>query len=185
VVPLEINRLDVASSPDQYRVIAGAIYDSLLKREIRYAFERYHPSEALQAIRTPAEIVEAPREGTCLDLAALFCGLCEAYELLPLLIVINGHALAAVSLTNGVREWNGPRPAAIVQRDGTGRVAVGGVAHKPWRVEAAEAEMPRGAKAVVAQLLAGARTTHDNVFKPPLVERLPPHSRPMPRQAGE
>ena len=38
--------------------------------------------------------------------------------------------------------------AAIVQRDGTGRVALGGVAHKPWRVEAAEAEMPRGAKAV-------------------------------------
>ncbi|MET0409250.1 MAG: xanthine dehydrogenase family protein subunit M, partial [Hyphomicrobium sp.] len=36
---------------------------------------------------------------------------------------------------------------AIVQPDGTGRVAVGGVAHKPWRVEAAEAELPRGAKA--------------------------------------
>jgi xanthine dehydrogenase YagS FAD-binding subunit len=61
--------------------------------------------------------------------------------------------------------------AAIVQRDGTGRVAVGGVAHRPWRVEAAEAEMPRGAAAVAARLLAGARTTHDNAFKPPLVER--------------
>ncbi|HEX2136815.1 MAG TPA: xanthine dehydrogenase family protein subunit M [Microvirga sp.] len=61
--------------------------------------------------------------------------------------------------------------AAVVQRDGTGRVALGGVAHKPWRVEAAEAEMPRGAKAVAAQLLAGARTTHDNAFKLPLAER--------------
>jgi xanthine dehydrogenase YagS FAD-binding subunit len=61
--------------------------------------------------------------------------------------------------------------AAIVQRDGTGRVALGGVAHKPWRVEAAEAEMPRGAKAVAAGLLAGARTTHDNAFKLPLAER--------------
>lgn len=60
---------------------------------------------------------------------------------------------------------------AIVQRDGTGRVALGGVAHKPWRVEAAETEMPRGAKAVTAQLLAGARTTHENAFKLPLVER--------------
>ena len=29
--------------------------------------------------------------------------------------------------------------AAIVQRDGSGRVALGGVAHKPWRVEAADA----------------------------------------------
>src|SRR4051794_2156003 len=60
---------------------------------------------------------------------------------------------------------------AIVQRDGTGRVALGGVAHKPWRVEAAEAEMPRGAKPVAERLLAGARTTHDNAFKVPLVER--------------
>jgi len=61
--------------------------------------------------------------------------------------------------------------AAIVQRDGTGRVALGGVAHKPWRVEAAEREMPRGAKAVAAALIAGARTTHENQFKVPLVER--------------
>jgi len=60
---------------------------------------------------------------------------------------------------------------AIVQRDGSGRVALGGVAHKPWRVEAAEADLPRGAKAVAGQLLAGARTTHDNAFKLPLVER--------------
>jgi xanthine dehydrogenase YagS FAD-binding subunit len=61
--------------------------------------------------------------------------------------------------------------AAIVQRNGSGRVALGGVAHKPWRVEAAETEMPRGAKAVTARLLAGARTTRDNAFKLPLVER--------------
>ncbi|MET4385755.1 xanthine dehydrogenase YagS FAD-binding subunit [Bradyrhizobium sp. F1.4.3] len=60
---------------------------------------------------------------------------------------------------------------AIVQRDGTGRVAVGGIAHKPWRVEAAEAEMPRGAKAVAARLLDGARPTRDNAFKLALVER--------------
>jgi xanthine dehydrogenase YagS FAD-binding subunit len=61
--------------------------------------------------------------------------------------------------------------AAIVQRDGTGRVALGGVAHKPWRVEAAEAELPRGARAVASRLLAGARTTHHNAFKLPLAER--------------
>jgi xanthine dehydrogenase YagS FAD-binding subunit len=61
--------------------------------------------------------------------------------------------------------------AAIVQRDGTGRVALGGVAHKPWRVEASEAQMPRGAKAVTSKLLAGARTTKENAYKLPLVER--------------
>ena len=59
----------------------------------------------------------------------------------------------------------------IIQPDGTGRVAVGGVAHKPWRVEAAEAELPRGAKAVATPLLAGAKPTHDNEFKLTLVER--------------
>ncbi|WP_420132987.1 FAD binding domain-containing protein [Rhodopseudomonas sp.] len=61
--------------------------------------------------------------------------------------------------------------AAIVQRDGSGRVALGGVAHKPWRNEAAEAEMPRGAQAVTRKLLADARTTEQNAFKVPLVER--------------
>ena len=61
--------------------------------------------------------------------------------------------------------------AAVIQRDGTGRVAVGGVAHKPWRVEAAEADLPRGPRAVTERLLAGAKPTHDNAFKVPLVER--------------
>ncbi|MDO9402936.1 MAG: xanthine dehydrogenase family protein subunit M [Polaromonas sp.] len=61
--------------------------------------------------------------------------------------------------------------AAVVHKDGTGRVAVGGVAHKPWRIEAAEAALPQGAKAVTSQLLAGARTTHENAYKLPLVER--------------
>ncbi|UFX43503.1 xanthine dehydrogenase family protein subunit M [Bradyrhizobium sp. 41S5] len=61
--------------------------------------------------------------------------------------------------------------AAIVQRDGTGRVALGGVAPKPWRVEAAEMELPDGAKAVTARLFADAKPTRDNAYKLPLAER--------------
>ncbi len=61
--------------------------------------------------------------------------------------------------------------AAIVQPNGIGRVALGGVAHKPWRVETAEAEMPNGAPAVTAKVLAGAAPTHDNEFKIMLAER--------------
>ncbi|MBH1966171.1 MAG: xanthine dehydrogenase family protein subunit M [Comamonadaceae bacterium] len=61
--------------------------------------------------------------------------------------------------------------AAVVQRDGSGRVALGGVAHKPWRVEASEAAMPGGSKELTAQLLAGAEPTHANAYKVPLVER--------------
>jgi xanthine dehydrogenase YagS FAD-binding subunit len=60
---------------------------------------------------------------------------------------------------------------AVVQRDGSGHVAVGGVAPQPWRVEAAEAELPRGARAVTTQLLAGAKPTRENAFKLALVER--------------
>jgi xanthine dehydrogenase YagS FAD-binding subunit len=60
---------------------------------------------------------------------------------------------------------------AIVHPDGTGRVALGGVAPKPWRDEAAEAELPRGAKAVTAKLFAHAKPTEENAFKIQLAER--------------
>jgi xanthine dehydrogenase YagS FAD-binding subunit len=60
---------------------------------------------------------------------------------------------------------------AVVQEDGSGRVALGGVAPRPWRIEAAEEALPRGAKVTVDALLAGARTTSENAFKLPLVER--------------
>jgi xanthine dehydrogenase YagS FAD-binding subunit len=61
--------------------------------------------------------------------------------------------------------------AAVVQRDGTGRVALGGVAPKPWRVEAADNQLRHGARAVAEQLLAGARPTPENEFKIPLAQR--------------
>ncbi|UAJ08749.1 FAD binding domain-containing protein [Glacieibacterium megasporae] len=61
--------------------------------------------------------------------------------------------------------------AAILQRDGSGRVAIGGIAPKPWRVAAADAALPEGAHAVATRLLADAKPTHDNAFKVPLVER--------------
>jgi len=61
--------------------------------------------------------------------------------------------------------------AAVVQPDGSGRVALGGVAHKPWRVPAAESAMPSGASAVVGRLLEGAKPTAQNAFKVTLVQR--------------
>lgn len=61
--------------------------------------------------------------------------------------------------------------AAVLQKDGTGRFAAGGVGPRPWRLEAAEAQLPHGARAAAAALLADARPTRDNAFKIPLVER--------------
>jgi len=59
--------------------------------------------------------------------------------------------------------------AAIVEPDGRGRFAYGGLAPKPWRVEAAE--RLNGAPAIAEATLAGARTSEHNAFKPLLVQR--------------
>ena len=61
--------------------------------------------------------------------------------------------------------------AAIIAKDGTGHVAFGGVAPRPWRVEAAEADLPKGAKAVTDKVFAGAKPTEDNAYKLKLAER--------------
>ena len=61
--------------------------------------------------------------------------------------------------------------AAVIQPDGSGRVALGGVAHKPWRSDAADALLPQGAKAVMAQLLGGASPSPRNAYKVLLAER--------------
>jgi hypothetical protein len=107
---LPINTNDLDEQHNRNRIIAKAIYDALVSKDINYALEAYHPSLALQTIRTPEEILISPKLGTCLDLATLFCGLCLAYELLPFLIVTNTHAFAAVSLLHGIRDWNDYRP---------------------------------------------------------------------------
>lgn len=61
--------------------------------------------------------------------------------------------------------------AAIIHSDGRGRVALGGVAHQPWRTPDADAELPHGAKAVCQRLFADAHPTDDNQFKLTLAER--------------
>jgi xanthine dehydrogenase YagS FAD-binding subunit len=58
--------------------------------------------------------------------------------------------------------------AAIVPKDGQARIALGGVAPKPWRVESVEAG---GDAALARGLLSDARPTTQNAFKLPLVER--------------
>lgn len=61
--------------------------------------------------------------------------------------------------------------AAVIPKRGPARLAFGGLAHQPWRVEAAESRIGDGAKAVAEVALAGARTTSQNAFKVSLVER--------------
>lgn len=52
-----------------------------------------------QRIRTPEEILGRPNQGTCVDLSLLFGGLCLHHQLSPVLVVLDGHAFAAVCLS--------------------------------------------------------------------------------------
>lgn len=101
-IELSISRYDQPQDPKGRRWIADNIYSTLQKKGVRYSLEKFNASSATQLIRTPSEIF-GQKEGTCLDLALLFCGVCLGYELLPLVILIDGHALAAVSLNYDIR----------------------------------------------------------------------------------
>lgn len=72
----------------------------------------------------------------------------------------SSYAFAAVSL------------ASIKAADGSLRFAFGGLAPKPWRVEAAEAAVPKGADAAADIALAEAHPTKHNAFKLTLARRL-------------
>ena len=62
--------------------------------------------------------------------------------------------------------------AAIVQRDGTGRVALGGVAHKPWRIEVGRSRSCRVApRRSWRNCSSAAKPTRENAFKLSLAER--------------
>ncbi|RJT27904.1 FAD binding domain-containing protein [Buttiauxella izardii] len=61
--------------------------------------------------------------------------------------------------------------AAIVQKDGSGRVALGGVAHQPWRLAEADAQLINGSQNVYQKLFASAQPTPENEFKLILAKR--------------
>ena len=145
-----------------------------------------HPSDMAVAMRALDAVVETARP----DGSARSIPIADFYRLpgdTPHLetVVDRGELITAVTLPRplgGRHIYRKVRDrasyafalvsvGAVIQNDGTGRVALGGVAHKPWRIEAAEAELPRGARAMVAVLLAGAKPTHENAFKLKLAER--------------
>lgn len=61
--------------------------------------------------------------------------------------------------------------AAVFGREGKARFAFGGVAPKPWRVDAADAAAHSGPRAVADAALAGARPTTHNAFKQDLTAK--------------
>jgi hypothetical protein len=123
LLTLEINRTDLLAGPDPKagrRAVVEAIYSALAKAHIQYAKEPYNDSKETQAIRTPHEILVAPREGTCIDLVFLFCGLCLNNDLVPVMVLVKGHAFAMVSLAADRRDATNrnlrPELASIFRR---------------------------------------------------------------------
>jgi hypothetical protein len=119
LVALKVNANDFVA---QRRLdeLVEAIYEAMRAADINYSLEPIPASERdsatapYQLVRLPEEIMGAnKREGTCLDLALFFSGVCLGYGLLPLLIVLgdpegvrdNHHVLVAVSRTLGLRQW--------------------------------------------------------------------------------
>lgn len=145
-----------------------------------------HPSDmavAMMALDAVVETVRADGSSRQLPLADFYRAPGNTPHLET--VLEKGELIAAVSLPppiGGTHVYRKVRDrasyafalvsvAAVVQADGTGRVALGGVAHKPWRLAQADALLPQGAKALSARLLQGAQPTEDNAFKITLAER--------------
>lgn len=145
-----------------------------------------HPSDmavAMRALDAAVETIDAAGKARTVPIADFYRAPGKTPHLET--VLAPGELITAVTLpkpVGGTHIYHKVRDRAsyafalisvgvIVQPGGAGRVALGGVGYKPWRVEAADAELPNGAKAVTAKLLAGAKTSHENAYKLPLVER--------------
>lgn len=145
-----------------------------------------HPSDmavAMQALDATVETVDAAGKTRAIALADFYRAPLDTPHLETALAP--GELITAVTLPKpigGTHIYQKVRDrasyafalisvGAVVQKNGSGRVALGGVGYKPWRIKAADEELPRGAKAVTAALLTGAKTSHENAYKLPLVER--------------
>lgn len=96
--PKHTNRLDLLQE-DGPRGVAEQLYKVIHKRKLQYDLAPFHPrSNIAQLIRKPRTIVE-DNTGTCLDLAVLFATMCLSCDLLPLLVIVEGHAYAGFSCT--------------------------------------------------------------------------------------
>jgi hypothetical protein len=101
---------DLHGSHAARRTLVKALYETLLLYRISYTPEKYHPDQAVQLVRTPGEILDRPREGTCLDLSLLFCGLCLGCELIPWLVRVRVECTGfarSTTLTAGLPESRG------------------------------------------------------------------------------
>jgi hypothetical protein len=115
-LPKYISRFDLVQSEGP-RGLAAQLYVQICKQAIQYDLAPFDPhSEVTQLIRKP-ETLLAEKRGTCLDLAVLFAAMCLANDLLPLIVVVEGHAFVGLSLTR-TRDKKKPAPRALAWNKG-------------------------------------------------------------------
>ena len=97
---IEDNVFDLRNNNrDDLTPVIRLLYNKLKAKGIRYSNEKGMTNDdEAQFIRKPNEILSGNKEGTCLDLALLFCGLCLGHKLLPIFVLLENHALVAISL---------------------------------------------------------------------------------------
>ena len=76
----------------------GAVYAALQELNIAYTMPPASYEES-QRIRMPDAVLDS-KSGTSLDLAVLYCSCLEAIGLNPMIILMNGHAMAGCWLDN-------------------------------------------------------------------------------------
>jgi hypothetical protein len=73
------------------------VFGALRKMGIRYAFEAVSDDPARQVVRTPEQVLWAPRHATCLDLAVTFAGAALVAGLHPIIIILGPSAASPVA----------------------------------------------------------------------------------------
>ena len=91
-IRLSITRDDALTKPGGRRDVTEAIFNALCTFDIRYSRPLYNSIQEQQTIREPETMLDGSGDGTCLDLALLFAGVALGNELLPLVVVLDGHA---------------------------------------------------------------------------------------------
>ncbi len=79
------------AGPERADEIAGAVFEAMRNRGIRYANPPASWSDAGQKVRTPEEVLQG-RVGTCLDTTVVMAAALEQAGIHPLLWVIDGHS---------------------------------------------------------------------------------------------
>jgi vWA-MoxR associated protein C-terminal domain len=106
-LPLGINTTDIQADINERNIgLMRRCYDHLCSLQLNYGENPFTRDGHLkQDIRT-LKIIDRENKGTCIDLALLFCSLCMAYNLVPILIVLADHAFVAVGKNDRRGERN-------------------------------------------------------------------------------